>query len=427
MPTLRTPLFHVRPVRGWLNDPNGVVRHGDRWHVFYQHNPRRAAHGDIAWAHVSSADLLTWAEHPIAFSPSPGAPDEGGCWSGTALPWLDVPAVVYTGIVDGPERSTVCLRRALDADLDTWSEPVVVAREPPHAGVRAMRDPYPFEWRGRRFALLGAGMADGTAGVLLFSCDDPLDWRYEGVWLDARHELVARAAPADFWECPQLVRFGAPSSVDPDEPDRVVLVLSLQVERRLDGVAHVVADLQADPVSGLPRLSPRSAGRFDDGPDLYAPHVVQDAAGPLVFGWIREADAPDDAPQDAVAGCLTFPRRLAWEDGRVVVSPDPALNALLGPEVVVPPDRLAGRRLTLPERARAGVRTPVRTALVSGDVRVDLGPGPCDVWVDGPVAEVFRPAAVATTVRSTGAEPWCLHGDLSGARVTVRELVWPQR
>lgn len=101
--------------------------------------------------------------------------------------------MVYTGIVDGPQDSTVCLRRALDADLDSWSEPVVVAREPRGAGVRAMRDPYPFEWQGRRFALLGAGLADGAAGVLLFSCDDPFDWRYEGVWLDRRAELVARA------------------------------------------------------------------------------------------------------------------------------------------------------------------------------------------------------------------------------------------
>ena len=115
------PALHVRPVRGWLNDPNGIVRHRDRWHVFYQHNPLRAQHGDIAWAHVSSPDLVRWTEHPVAFSPTPGGPDRGGCWSGAFLPWLDVPAVAYTGVGAGPERSAVCVRTALDDGLDTWS------------------------------------------------------------------------------------------------------------------------------------------------------------------------------------------------------------------------------------------------------------------------------------------------------------------
>ena len=406
MPPL--PRFHVRPARGWLNDPNGVCRHAGRWHVFYQHNPQRAQHGEIAWGHVSSADLVRWTDHPVAFAPQPGGPDAGGCWSGSALPWLDVPAVVYTGIVDGPERSTVCVRTALDDDLDAWSEPVVVAREPADAGVLAMRDPFPFTWQGRRFALLGAAMADGSAALLLFSAQEPLAWRYEGVWLDQSDPLLARVAPADVWECPQLVRFG----------DTAVVVLSLQTDRRLEDVVHLVGALDADPATGLPRFVARTGGLLDHGPDFYAPLVVEEgASGPLLLGWVREADAPDDAPPDAVAGCLTLPRRLGLQDGRVTVHPDPALEALLGLERAVVGE--------LPGAARVSVDTPGPLALVADGVRLELPAGTYELWLDGPVAEVFRPGGIASTARSGGRGAWRLEGDLAGAVVRARELRLP--
>lgn len=42
------PSYHIRPRHGWLNDPNGMTYRDGRWHVFYQHNPAAAVHGDIA-------------------------------------------------------------------------------------------------------------------------------------------------------------------------------------------------------------------------------------------------------------------------------------------------------------------------------------------------------------------------------------------
>ncbi len=410
---MTAPVLHVRPRRGWLNDPNGIVRTGGRWHVFYQHNPLRARHGDIAWAHVSSPDLVRWTEHPIAFAPTPGGPDRGGCWSGAFLPWLDVPAVAYTGVGDGPQGSTVCVRTALDDDLDTWSAPVVVAQEPVGAGVLAMRDPYPFEHGGRRWALLGAGMTDGSAAVLLFSADDPLAWTYEGVWASpAQSPLLAREAPADIWECPQLVRVG----------DHDVLVLSLQTDRRLEDVVHAVGHVDTDPATGCPRFTARSAGLLDRGPDFYAPQVVADEPGrPLLLGWVRQDDAPDDAPEDAVAGCLTLPRRLlACGDGVAVVA-HPALEAHVTDEQRVPAEQLH-EELALPLRARvriAGCGTGV--GLRAGDVVVPVD-GAVEVWLDGEVAELFRPDAVAATARAPGWAPWSLVGDLGGLDVRIAPL-----
>ncbi|MEO6790128.1 MAG: glycoside hydrolase family 32 protein, partial [Ornithinibacter sp.] len=200
----RSVRYHLAPPRGWLNDPNGMVRHEGRWHVFYQHNPHAPVHATIGWGHASSADLLTWRHHQMAFGPTPGGPDAHGCWSGTFLPGAGAPAVVYSGIADETLVSTVCLRWG-SPDLETWGEPVVVATTPATDGIRVMRDPFVFSWSGRRYAVLGAGLEDGTPAVLLFDCQDPLAWRYLGIWLTSRSPALVGMPVADIWECPQVL------------------------------------------------------------------------------------------------------------------------------------------------------------------------------------------------------------------------------
>ena len=60
------PQVHFSPRRNWLNDPNGLVFHGGRYHVYYQYNPEGYDHGNMSWGHASSTDLVTWEEHPVA-------------------------------------------------------------------------------------------------------------------------------------------------------------------------------------------------------------------------------------------------------------------------------------------------------------------------------------------------------------------------
>ena len=62
------PALHIRPERGWLNDPNGVCRWDGVYHVFFQYNPHAPVHGDVHWGHVTSPDLLHWTEHPVAIA-----------------------------------------------------------------------------------------------------------------------------------------------------------------------------------------------------------------------------------------------------------------------------------------------------------------------------------------------------------------------
>ncbi|MFR6033229.1 MAG: hypothetical protein ACLUKN_08690 [Bacilli bacterium] len=38
MPEIRRPKYHFTP-KWWLNDPNGLIFFGGKWHMFHQFNP----------------------------------------------------------------------------------------------------------------------------------------------------------------------------------------------------------------------------------------------------------------------------------------------------------------------------------------------------------------------------------------------------
>jgi beta-fructofuranosidase len=68
----------------FINDPNGLVKSGDTWHMYYQLNPTALVAGNQHWGHATSQDLYTWINHPPAISPEKGQ----GIFSGSAV--LDV-------------------------------------------------------------------------------------------------------------------------------------------------------------------------------------------------------------------------------------------------------------------------------------------------------------------------------------------------
>lgn len=385
--------YHLAPERGWLNDPNGMVRHDGRWHVFFQHNPAAPVHDAIAWGHASSPDLARWDLHPVAFGPTAGGPDATGCWSGCFLPGLERPAVAYSGIAAEPPHSTVCVRTG-SPDLMTWSGPTVVAETP--ADVQVMRDPFVLEHDGRRFAILGAGLDDGRPAIVLYDVQDPWRWEYLGVWLTpGSSPALADAGPADVWECPQLV---------PVE-DRWVLVLSLHDRGVLGQVVGCVGDLVDD--GGMPRFVAERVDLLDTGNCFYAPQVALDGErAPWVMGWARE-DGQDPAVRDR-AGCMTLARRLVLRDGAARLVLDERVERVLVGETEI----VTGAEVAVEGSGRLTVRADAVLRHVKlGEVRLGTG---SQTWVDGDLVEVYPAAGgVPSTWRSH--VPWTFEVDRGGA------------
>jgi beta-fructofuranosidase len=465
------PRFHPRPAQGWINDPNGISYINGRYHVFFQYNPDSARHHRIAWGHVSSADLVRWEEHPVALHPQHGGPDEYGCWTGVVTDDGGVPTAAYSGVRGDGGHSQVVIARG-SSDLVTWDQTGHVAATMPDDGrVTAVRDPFIFRFNGKRYAMQGAGLANGHAALLLYTVEDMSDWKYQGIWLTSENPVASEFTPAEIWECPQLVQVpdsSADSGTAGDssgESGTWLMMFSLWLagdeHEHANGVGHLVGSLTEDSETGLPVFTPRGGGKSDLGRDFYAPQIVSLEDRSLLWGWANEGPGRDGRrgrSQDEIdaagwAGVLTFPRELSVVDGALAVSPAPEIAAYRGARtasqaegsVVLPAFAealvTAGGAGAAAGGAGAGAAggagaggggTAVELLLVGDGSRQTVFSGAVEpgeelrVFVDASLVEVYRAGSVATTLRAypTAGEEWQLHLP-DGATAEVWELEQP--
>jgi sucrose-6-phosphate hydrolase SacC (GH32 family) len=75
------PQFHFSSLKGWHNDPNGMVWYDGEYHLYFQHNPKDTKWGNMTWGHAVSSDMVHWKQLPHAILPYGG----GTIFSGTAV------------------------------------------------------------------------------------------------------------------------------------------------------------------------------------------------------------------------------------------------------------------------------------------------------------------------------------------------------
>lgn len=394
------PGLHIRPVRGWLNDPNGLCRIDGRYHVFFQFNPAAPVHTDVHWGHVSSTDLLTWTEEPIALRPRPGTVDAAGCWSGCVVDDGGVPTALYTGVPTTAFDAGVTLARS-DRTLRDWHQgDAHQIGRPDDPMISEVRDPYLFTFEGHRYAIQGAGSVAGEPQILIYACDDLTDWRPLGSLLTTADPVAAEVAPANIWECPNLFRL----------QDRWVLILSLwRFENEtfvLAGVRHLVGDLVGGPEG--PRFRPTSGGLVDDGPTFYAPQVLVEPERVLLWAWAWEGAERglDEIMNAGWAGVLTFPRELVLRDGALVSRPAAELVRLRRDPIPVS----AGVEFSA-HAFEVDAKGPVKLRITQGGVEVVVvaTDGPARILVDGSLVETFGETMATTTrVYPTRSSRWLL-------------------
>lgn len=79
------PQFHFSSGRNWVNDPNGMVFDGEKYHLFFQHNPKSTDWGNMTWGHATSPDMIHWTQVPHALLPYRVDGKSGTIFSGTAV------------------------------------------------------------------------------------------------------------------------------------------------------------------------------------------------------------------------------------------------------------------------------------------------------------------------------------------------------
>lgn len=300
--------YHFQPPSNWMNDPNGFIQWNGKYHLFYQHNPFGPLWGNMHWGHTVSDDLVHWKDLPIALAPTPGEPDEAGCFSGCAINNNGVPTFVYTGTRGAwHEIQTQCLATG-DNDLIHWQKnPAnpVLAEVPSIANqTRDFRDPYVWREADAWYMVIGSRIQDVGGAVFLYRSSDLLTWEY-------LHPLLIgdKKRNGGIWECPNFFKLG----------DKWVLLVSAHVEVAVDIVLYFVGDFENH------QFTPTYEGVLDYG-QLYAPLSMRDDQNRrLLIGWLRESRSPQKQEAAGWSGVQSIPRVLTLEGQQLVMKPVSAL------------------------------------------------------------------------------------------------------
>ncbi len=177
------PQYHFTTRRGWINDPNGLVYHKGKYHMFYQHNPYEREWENMHWAHAVSTDLLHWQEQPLALHPD----TIGTIFSGSAVSVGDTLYAFYTA--DKPEYERQCMAWSTDEGL-SWTKyngnPIIDSHEKWQS--HDTRDPKVFQY-GQHWVMV----LNERDGHTIYNSTDLKTW-------------TPTSHITGFWECPELFK-----------------------------------------------------------------------------------------------------------------------------------------------------------------------------------------------------------------------------
>lgn len=295
--------YHFMPPAGWMNDPNGLIRHGETYHMFYQHHPYKPEWDDMYWGHAVCRDLLHWEHRPIAIAPFEPY-DIDGVYSGSSVEVDREVNIFYTGVYaeNGEARQCQCRAKLMDDGITVVKDqnnPVIVY--PPEGYSKTdFRDPKVFLHDGVYY--LVAGSSKENRGVmLLFTTRDFVHFTFQS-------QLVENDSPKDImWECPDLVDFG----------DKQILFESRITDEYMD---NIYFSGRVDFQKG--KFTETCRGKLDYGVDYYAAQSFSDGNRKIVIAWMDMWQMEHPTERQGWVGAMTLPREIrVGKDGAAVITP----------------------------------------------------------------------------------------------------------
>lgn len=317
-----------------MNDPNGPIWWKGKYHLFYQLNPHAAVWGDMHWGHAVSTDMVHWHHEPVALAPTSGGADSEGCFSGSAVVFKGVPAIIYTGVENAPPnlvtlhdgndklRETQLLATAEDDHLLHWkkaAEPIIPT-PPEGLEVTGFRDPCPWHEDDGWYLGVGSGERGKGGCVLLYRSQDLYHWEYLHKLAEGKPNGKQAANPCDrgeMWECPDFFEVEKRHCLFYSTEGRVIWETG-----QYDQKAH--------------RFTARREGVLDHGA-YYAPKSFLAPDGRrILWGWIQERRPQEEYAAAGWAGVMSLPRVLRiGSQGQLEMQPAREVEKLRGVRAAV--------------------------------------------------------------------------------------------
>ncbi len=365
------PVYHATIPQAWSNDPNGLIWHEGKAHLFCQYYPHKAQWGPMHWGHFVSEDLIHWDFLGASLAPDENYETICGCCSGSSMVIDGKLWLMYTAAQ--PELQRQCLAWSEDGiHFNKLEENPVLTSDmlKDIISPRDFRDPKLFEKDGWYYCLAGIRVIDpetydermrampsyqsveetifyrdvrnlnpsrglipddnpsvmavlggdegaiGVGNLTLFRTKDLKNWEFCGVLLHPQEELDdAFFNLKGVYECPDYfesngkeILLASPQNL-PQMGNRF---------QNLHSVIYMTGTLNLE--DGHFHID--EIEDLDSGFDIYACQTFGHPDGRrIMIAWKEMWDRSYPTEEDNWVGSYTLPRELVYKDGRLYQIP----------------------------------------------------------------------------------------------------------
>lgn len=307
--------FHMMPPVGWMNDPNGLVHYGGKYHLFYQYNPYDSRPGTMIWGHFISNDLIKYSDEGAAIVPQA---EHVSIFSGGAAEVDGKLVAVYTEhYEDGDKKREEIYCSESDNGIEFTERKKLFdnANLPKNICRTDFRDPYPVYVNGRYYVFVGGKDRNLNKGVIIILGGNSLDDLEYKFTIGPFDEL------GDMGECPSWRKV--------DGKD-VILVSGCRVPesgnsyKNENSSVFIVGDLDFE----RGEMKVDYIREIDKGDCFYAPQFINGADEAIMIGW-QEMWGKPYPTQDlghGWVGAFSIPRKLSIVGGEIIQTPVSSLE-----------------------------------------------------------------------------------------------------
>lgn len=310
------PVFHVTPLCGWMNDPNGFSVYQDKIHLFYQYHPYSEVWGPMHWGHCLTKDFIKWEECPVALAPD-RLYDDNGCFSGSGIETEDGHILVYTGVMKQEcnglirEYQNQCIARGDGVTYEKEELNPVVSGDmlPEHFSREHFRDPKIWKEEDGYYMVVGNKTEDGVPQVVLFHSVDLREWHYVSVLAKDKTGNLGT-----MWECPDFFCLDGEYVLITSPQD----LYANEEFHNGNNAVYFMGEFN----QSKKEFDYRQVHSLDDGLDFYAPQTMLAPDGRrIMIAWMQSWDSSICPNGQKWAGMMTLPRELRIENEKILQSP----------------------------------------------------------------------------------------------------------
>ncbi len=298
--------YHMMPPVGWMNDPNGLIKFNDEYHLFYQFYPYEAKWGPMHWGHFISTDLIKYYDAPVALAPTDQTV-ESGCFSGGAIACNDKLNLVYTRHYETSnyKLETQYVASSVDGIEFIKEDKSLFDNDtlPENISKLDFRDPNPIYINGNYYILIGGKLIDENKGIIIVLKSNELsNFKYD-FHIGPFYEL------GDMGECPSYKNI---DGVD------VILASGCNVKAVDNNYKNVNSSIY---IAGHidfenKKMDVIKIDEIDKGDTFYAPQIISNNDTPIMVGWMEMwgKEIPTSVLGHNWAGAFTVPRTLSFKN-----------------------------------------------------------------------------------------------------------------